>query len=88
MQEVRSKRALDRLAGIVTPTAAVIRDGSPRTVPVSSVVEGDLIRVLPGDQVVADGRLVAGEGLSLDWWPPTRCCSGASSDTCPDQAGR
>ncbi len=66
LQEVRAKRALDRLAVVVAPTATVIRDGAPRTLPVSSVVEGDLIRLQPGDRVVADGRLVDGEGLSLD----------------------
>ena len=29
-QEVRAKRALDRLAALVAPTATVVRDGAPR----------------------------------------------------------
>ena len=29
-QEVRAKRALDRLAALVTPTARVVRDGETR----------------------------------------------------------
>jgi magnesium-transporting ATPase (P-type) len=66
VQEVRAKRALERLAALVAPTATVVRDGRPRPLHVDEVVPGDLVRLAPGDQVVADGRLAAAEGLSLD----------------------
>ncbi len=65
-QEVRAKRALDKLAALVAPRATVVRDGTPREVPVDEVVVGDLVRVMPGDQVVADGALVESDGLALD----------------------
>ncbi len=65
-QEVRAKRALDRLAALVAPTATVVRDGSPREVPVQDVVVGDLVRVKSGDQVVADGTLLRADGLAFD----------------------
>ncbi|MDX6626250.1 MAG: cation-transporting P-type ATPase [Solirubrobacterales bacterium] len=65
-QEVRAKRALDRLAALVAPAATVVRDGSPREVPVGDVVVGDLVRIASGDQVVADGTVVRAEGLALD----------------------
>ena len=65
-QEVRAKRALDKLAALVAPAATVVRDGSPRQVPIGDVVVGDLVRVRSGDQVVADGTLVRAEGLALD----------------------
>ncbi|HEV7563991.1 MAG TPA: HAD-IC family P-type ATPase [Solirubrobacterales bacterium] len=65
-QEVRAKRALDRLAALVAPAATVVRDGSPREVPVGDVVVGDLVRIAGGDQVVADGTVVRAEGLALD----------------------
>jgi cation-transporting ATPase E len=65
-QEVRAKRALDRLAALVAPTAMVVRDGKPRRLPVEDVVVGDLIRVQAGDQVVADGTVVHSSGLALD----------------------
>jgi len=65
-QEVRAKIALDRLAALVAPKATVVRDGTARDVPVEDVVVGDLVRVKAGDQVVADGELVAAEGLALD----------------------
>jgi cation-transporting ATPase E len=65
-QEVRAKRALDRLSAIVAPRASVVRGGSVRAVPTEEVVQGDLVRVGPGDQVVADGRLARAETLRLD----------------------
>jgi cation-transporting P-type ATPase E len=65
-QEVRAKRALDRLSLLVAPQANVRRDGEIRVLPVDQVVVGDLVRVAPGDQVVADGRLRAAQELRLD----------------------
>jgi cation-transporting P-type ATPase E len=66
VQEVRAKRALDRLAALVAPTATVVRDGEERPVPAEDVVVGDLVRLAAGDQVVADGTLVSSEALLLD----------------------
>jgi P-type E1-E2 ATPase len=65
-QEIRSKRALDRLAALVAPDANVVRSGSDQRVPVEQVVVGDLVRLGSGDQVVADGTLVSADGLALD----------------------
>src|ERR1700679_2516543 len=36
-QEIRAKRALDRLAALVAPHATAVRDGTPREVPVDEV---------------------------------------------------
>jgi cation-transporting ATPase E len=65
-QEVRAKRALDRLAALVVAKATVVRDGEPRQVPVGEVVVGDLVRIGSGDQLPADGKLMRSEGLALD----------------------
>jgi cation-transporting ATPase E len=65
-QEVRAKRALDRLAALVAPTGTVVRDGRARTVPVEALVVGDLVLLQPGDQVVADGVLEWSSMLQLD----------------------
>ena len=65
-QEVRAKRALDRLAALVEPTAQVVREGQVHSLPVEAIVRGDLVRLAPGDQVVADGTLEEAELLRLD----------------------
>lgn len=61
VQEVRAKRALDRIALLTRPTATVLRDGVARTVDPSEVVLADVLQLRPGDQVVVDG-LVVGDG--------------------------
>ena len=65
-QEARAKRALDRLAALVTPTARVIRAGTERDLEIADVVAGDLVRLQSGDQVVADGHVAQDVGLMLD----------------------
>jgi len=65
-QEVRAKRALDRLSLLVAPHARVVRDGSVRQLPVEGVVVGDVVILEPGDQLIADGRLLAASDLRLD----------------------
>ncbi len=66
MQEIRAKRALERLAALVRPEARVVRDGVERPLHVSEVVSGDLVALQPGDQVVADGTVASSEGLRID----------------------
>ena len=66
VQEVRAKRALDRLAALVAPTATVVRDGRVREAAVGELVTGDLVRLKAGDQVVADGRICEARGLGID----------------------
>jgi magnesium-transporting ATPase (P-type) len=65
-QEVRAKRALDRLSLLVAPHATVIRDGVARRASATEVVVGDLGSLAPGDQLVADGTLVEERDLQLD----------------------
>ncbi len=65
-QELRARAKLEELAALVAPLATVVRDGEPRSVHLSQVVVGDLVRLGPGDQVVADGFLVDSVDLVLD----------------------
>src|SRR5262245_49120115 len=65
-QEVRAKRALDRLAALVAPTASVVRDGAARRVGVEDLVVGDAVRAQAGDQIVADGKVLSSNGFTLD----------------------
>jgi len=66
VQEIRAKRALDRLTALVAPHATVVRDGTARQVQIEQVVVGDLVQIGPGDQVVADGTLELADSLRLD----------------------
>ena len=65
-QELRAKSKLDALAALVAPFAVVVRDGVELRLHVNEVVEGDLVRLTAGDQVVADGVIVETAGLELD----------------------
>jgi magnesium-transporting ATPase (P-type) len=65
-QELNAKKTLDEVAVLVAPRARVIRDGSPVELLADEVVPGDLIALSPGDQLVADGRVVSSRGLTLD----------------------
>jgi magnesium-transporting ATPase (P-type) len=65
-QEIRSKRALDRLAALVAPEAVVVRDGADLRVPVEQLVVGDVVRLAPGDQVPGDATVLTSNGLTLD----------------------
>lgn len=65
-QELKAKRMLDRLALLIAPRATVVRGNREIELFGDEVVPGDLALLAPGDQLVADGRLVSGRGLSLD----------------------
>jgi cation-transporting P-type ATPase E len=65
-QEMRAKRALDRLSVLTAPAAKVIRDGAERDVSVAEVVLDDVLRVSAGDQIVADGEVLESRSLEVD----------------------
>ena len=66
LAEIRAKRALDRLAVLETPRAVVVRDGAETEVAVGDVVIDDVVRLNAGQQVPADGEVVASDGLEID----------------------
>ena len=59
-QELRATRKLRELAALATPRATVVRDGQEIAIPAEQVVQGDLIHLERGHQVVADGPVVSG----------------------------
>ncbi len=66
IQEVRAKRALDKLATLSVRSVTVRRNGNNQVVPVQDVVQDDVIELHPGDSVVADGSVLASAGLEMD----------------------
>jgi cation-transporting P-type ATPase E len=66
VQEVRAKRTLDRLSLMIAARATVERDGVARPMAADQVVRGDLVRLAPGDQLIADGTLLSALELRFD----------------------
>ncbi len=56
----KAGEAIRRLASLGARTARVVRGGAETEVPAERVAKGDLLRVLPGERVPADGVLVEG----------------------------
>jgi magnesium-transporting ATPase (P-type) len=65
-QELKAKETLDALAVLVAPKAQAIRDGVPVDLRADEVVPGDVVRIEPGDQLVADGEVIQSRGLTMD----------------------
>jgi magnesium-transporting ATPase (P-type) len=65
-QELNAKETLDQLALVVAPRAKVVRDSQLAELRGEEVVPGDVVRVEPGDQLVADGVIVSSRGLTID----------------------
>ncbi len=65
-QELKAKATLDELAVLVAPQAKVVRDGAVVELRADEVVPGDVVRIEPGDQLVADGEVSSSRGLTVD----------------------
>lgn len=61
IQEIKSKRATDRLKLITAATAQVIRSGKKKSVPTAEVVLDDVILFETGKQVCSDSVVLSGE---------------------------
>ncbi|MDH5346197.1 MAG: HAD-IC family P-type ATPase, partial [Gammaproteobacteria bacterium] len=66
LQEYRAQRAVAALREMSAPLAVVVRDGRELTIDAREVVPGDLVRLVAGDVVPADLRLVGVTGLGID----------------------
>ena len=65
VQELRSKKVLDKLNVLHAPTALVLRDGKEQRIPAAELVRDDLVLFRAGDQIPADAEVVSG-GASLN----------------------
>ncbi|MGH3253279.1 MAG: HAD-IC family P-type ATPase [Trebonia sp.] len=65
-QELRAKRALDKLAILTAARARVLRDGTVSDIAQDEVVIDDILELRRGDQVPVDAAVLSGEGLELD----------------------
>src|SRR5690349_22390120 len=62
-QERKTERALDALRDLSSPRALVIRDGQHQRIAGREVVPGDLLVLVEGDRIAADGVLLSATKL-------------------------
>jgi cation-transporting ATPase E len=65
-QEIKAKKALDKVNLLLERVVTVIRNGEKVSIPQSEIVVDDLIQIERGDQVVVDGRVTHSNHLEID----------------------
>ena len=65
-QEQKTERALEALRNLSSPRALVIRDGEQKRIAGREVVTGDMLILVEGDRVPADGVLLSSNNVSVD----------------------
>lgn len=65
-EEIKAKRALDKVNLLLTREVTVIRDGTEQSIEQSEVVIDDIILLERGDSVVVDGVIVESTKLEID----------------------
>ncbi len=66
VQELRAKRQLEQLAVVTAPTAEVIRERRKWSLPVTGIVQDDLVSISTGAQLAVDGVVEQANGLEVD----------------------
>ncbi|MEM6502003.1 MAG: HAD-IC family P-type ATPase [Cyanobacteria bacterium P01_C01_bin.89] len=62
VQEIAAKKKLDEIALLSRPKATAIRDGKEIGIDPASIVQGDILLIEGGDQILVDGHII-GEGI-------------------------
>jgi potassium/sodium efflux P-type ATPase len=65
IQEFKAGNAIEALSDMVPENATVLRDGTNKTIPVSEIVPGDIVRLEAGDRIPADMRLIHQKNLMV-----------------------
>lgn len=66
IQEYRAEKAMEKLKGLISSEAVVIRDGKEQKVPASELTLGDLVLLEEGSNVPADLRVIESYDLLID----------------------
>ncbi len=65
-QEGKAESAMNALKSMMKATARVRRGGTESEIPAEQVVVGDVVLIAAGDEVPADGRIIAASALQID----------------------
>ncbi len=63
VQEIKSKKTLDKLSILNSPKGVAIRDGAARTINIDEMVRDDIVVFASGNQIFSDAVVVEGECL-------------------------
>ncbi|MFH0748526.1 MAG: HAD-IC family P-type ATPase [Candidatus Bathyarchaeota archaeon] len=66
LQEYKAEKAVSALKKLLKPTATVIRDGKKREINAAEIVPDDLVVLVDGDRIPADGELVEAVHLTIN----------------------
>ena len=66
VQEYKAERSLEALQDLAAPTCVVLREGRETVVEANALVPGDIVFLLGGQRVPADGRLVDANLLTIE----------------------
>jgi P-type Mg2+ transporter len=65
-QERGAAEAVNTLLAIIQIKATVVRDGTPKEIPIEQIVPGDVIRLNAGDVIPGDGLILDSKDLFID----------------------
>lgn len=65
-QEIKAKRALDKVSLLLKKEVIVIRNGKEESIDPTEIVKDDTIKIMRGDQVVVDGIVKFSNHLEID----------------------
>src|SRR5262249_26601463 len=65
-QEIKAKRALDKVNMLLIKEVTVVRDGVEHQLPQADIVLGDVIALKRGDQAVVDGTVLQSNHMEID----------------------
>ncbi|MDD4287489.1 MAG: cation-translocating P-type ATPase [Candidatus Peribacteraceae bacterium] len=71
IQEYKAERAIEALRKMTAPLATVLRGGEEQDIPAKEIVPGDLVFLVAGNRVPADGRVTKSVNLHADEAPLT-----------------
>lgn len=71
IQEIRSKRQVDKMVLLAEGKSTVIRDGAPIDIYPENIVLGDVLVLSRGDQIPVDGVVMQSKGMEVDESPIT-----------------
>jgi P-type Ca2+ transporter type 2C len=66
IQEYRAEKAMEKLKGLISAEAVVLRDGQEQKVPAGELTLGDIVLLEEGDNVPADLRIIESYDLLVD----------------------